>query len=821
MIYPCVECDSTFPNLVALIHHIKYCHPLVETYRCTTSTCLRTYDNLRKFKEHFQNTKNHPICSEHEERHIRSSNSNSINFDCDDESVSIVDKNVPCTSQELKNEEYNPNLLDLKQDVFDIALSFSSKMYSSTSMTRSSVQEVIENVSKLSNNRVMKFLENKVVNTLKLYKAPTDDILKIQSLFDFVSKPFEGLETDYLRLQALEEMGVYVPPKPFVVGSEYKTKKIDGCTELVHGNVHVQHIPMREILQKVLELPGALDATLQNLKYLSTVKEPFINIVQGKIWQDKMKNFGDKTVLPLFLYFDDFEPDNALGSHASDHKLGAVYFSIACFPTECISILENMFLNLLFLSEDKVFGNDIIFLRTIMDLIELEEEGIVVNGQRIYFCLCSILGDNLGIHELLGFVRGFRANYPCRTCKVHRDILQKQTRADDQLLRNSENYQADCTTNNATETGIAEKCVFNKIRSYGDPTQNFHCDIMHDLAGVGQYDMGNILYNLIKEKKFFTLEILNERMCNFDYSLTESGNVLPPISADHLSNKKVKFSASEMITFIRYFALMVGDLVPENNPVWNFFLVFREIVDIMTAPYVNRDTIEYLRVLISEHHEMYISLFECSLTPKHHFMLHYPDLMLLLGPLIYIWSMRWESKHRSSKQGAHIVNSRINLAHTLAVRHQLQQCDRFLTSKPFLTPPTCGPSQQSVNYLEKYREFSEILPYNVKNRQSLVVPWALIKGTKYEPNMVIVLGYTNELPYFGIIKYIVTCDTNIYFIFSVLKTIGFCRHYYAYEVEDANDWKCRLFEELMISHPLKLIILPKSGVKMISTRFKL
>ena len=69
---------------------------------------------------------------------------------------------------------------------------------------------------------------------------------------------------------------------------------------------------------------------------------------------------------------------------------------------------------------------------------------------------------------------------------------------------------------------------------------------------------------------------------------------------------------------------MVGDYIPEDEAVWCFFLVFREIVEILTAPYVNRNMVEYLRTIISEHHEMYISLFGCNLKSKYHYMLHYP-----------------------------------------------------------------------------------------------------------------------------------------------------------------------------------------------------
>jgi len=41
-------------------------------------------------------------------------------------------------------------------------------------------------------------------------------------------------------------------------------------------------------------------------------------------------------------------------------------------------------------------------------------------------------------------------------------------------------------------------------------------------------------------------------------------------------------SAREMMTFIHYFSLMIGDLVPEDDNVWLFFLNFIDIVDKIT-----------------------------------------------------------------------------------------------------------------------------------------------------------------------------------------------------------------------------------------------
>lgn len=130
-------------------------------------------------------------------------------------------------------------------------------------------------------------------------------------------------------------------------------------------------------------------------------------------------NYKNKFVLPLFLYFDDFELNNPLGSHAGVHKVGVLYYNIACLPPEVYSLVENIFMAAIFYSSDRVqFKNSRLFNKIINEINVLQEEGLVIeteNGpERIYFALGLILGDNLGLNSVLGFVESFNANYYCR-----------------------------------------------------------------------------------------------------------------------------------------------------------------------------------------------------------------------------------------------------------------------------------------------------------------------------------------------------------------------------------------------------------------------
>ena len=67
--------------------------------------------------------------------------------------------------------------------------------------------------------------------------------------------------------------------------------------------------------------------------------------------------------------------------------------------------------------------------------------------------------------------------------------------------------------------------------------------------------------------------------------------------------------------------LLVGDLVPEDDPHWlNFFLLL-SIIDIIMAPKATKALAAYLRELILQHHTAFKELYpERPITPKMHYI---------------------------------------------------------------------------------------------------------------------------------------------------------------------------------------------------------
>lgn len=142
----------------------------------------------------------------------------------------------------------------------------------------------------------------------------------------------------------------------------------------------------------------------------------------------------------------------------------------------------------------------------------------------IYFKLGLILGDNLGLHSLFGFIEGFTGNYACRFCKM--DTVQRSyaTLEGQFFLCTVTNYENDSEIANPSLTGMKERCCFNGVCKY-HVMLNLCCNIMHDMLGkICKSDMTSIMLYFI-ENKFFTYDDLINRMKNHNYGIIDSDHL--------------------------------------------------------------------------------------------------------------------------------------------------------------------------------------------------------------------------------------------------------------------------------------------------------
>ena len=81
-------------------------------------------------------------------------------------------------------------------------------------------------------------------------------------------------------------------------------------------NVEGQFISVKKVLQVFFTLPGFLDILLKHMQYLFNEIDPqyMCNIVHGKLWRKVKEQFGEKIVIPLIVYFDEYETNMVICS---------------------------------------------------------------------------------------------------------------------------------------------------------------------------------------------------------------------------------------------------------------------------------------------------------------------------------------------------------------------------------------------------------------------------------------------------------------------------------------------------------------------------
>lgn len=470
--------------------------------------------------------------------------------------------------------------------------------------------------------------------------------------------------------------------------------------------------------------------------------------------EKKIKSYPGKIVLPGIIYFEDYETNNPLGSHKGISKCGVIYFSVPVLPPEIQSKIENIFLFALFNTTYRsLVTNKISFAKVIEEIQFLERHGIpvTINNEtvQVYFVLALILGDNLGLRQILGFVESFNANFFCRFC-----LTKKQNRFTtfnelNCVLRTAKNYDQ-LLSQGVSTSGVNEKCVFNEIDSF-DVNENLIVDPQHDLLeGILRYDLALILYYLIYIIKRFTLTKLNLRLSVCNYGSDNNINKPQPIKENHIKNGYLIMSSAEMLNFVRCLPLIVGPFVLIDDIHWKLLINLRRIVEIVFCKVVHKTTYKLLDVEITEYLTLLSSKYPKHLKPKHHILIHYPRVMKSVGPLVNLTCMRFESKHRDGKITSRSAICRKNVCSTIAIKIQLMLNYRFLTHGSNFSSFETGPTKLfKFCELNNVQEFLHLLPQNDFQSKEIMSSLNRIEylGHKIQKNCIITI-FAEEGPQF-------------------------------------------------------------------------
>ena len=793
----CYLCDSHFDCKRSLFDHIKQIHRSARNYMCFFENCNRSYTKIDSFIAH--------VTRKHTVPELKKSNNDSqkSNLYMIDQPLINDQDQYLATDNDCDNEcdgydgyydgwedfdHYSqPNIDHLGDDYLDsLAIQYVAYINKNQNLNRRTVQNIINSTQNIS-EKIANYIAKEMDVSSFEEKEKTKLLLILNRCANFL-KSFNSEQKCLTRFKALK---TYVEPKSIVIGQRMEFKKHAIFQSIHHVPVTIQHIPLGKVLKLFFELPNVFNETMSYLNKLNKNTEIISNFVQGNYWKTRSIEFNGKVVVPIIFYSDDYENNNALGSHKGVAKTGAGYINIPCLPVSYQSKLENIFVYLLFNTIDRtVFGNEIVFSHMLDELINLQKVGISLDLPEgltnVFFELVLTTGDNLGQHSLLGFTESFNATIFCDKCLTKKNDICNVLSEKNCELRDEVNYKNLLASGNPKQSGIKHECVFHKLNNF-HVTRNIAVDAMHDiLEGVARYDMARILYHLIYEKKMFSLDDLNFRLRAFDYGFKNSVNKPQPICESHIKNGYIVMSSSEMMCFLNNFSLIVGHYVPESNDYWKLYLILRNIVTIVWSADVHKDLHIYLGVIIEEYLTLLLTLVPNGMKPKHHFLIHYPRCMYQFGPLCKICCLRNEAKHKVGKDVSKSTTSRININRTVAIKHQMMLNYRFINQNSTSSAIVCGKriTLPNISFITDYQKFNSLNLKQVKNITT--VKWIEMNGNRILINAILVL-FSEEGPKFYIVSEIILEENTFVILTRQFLDCYFDPHFVAYKIFDSND----------------------------------
>ena len=507
----------------------------------------------------------------------------------------------------------------------------------------------------------------------------------------------------------------------------------------------------------------------------------------------------------LHLYLDEFEVCNPIGAQRNKHKVLAVYYFVGNMDKLYWS--QSKFIHLCLLVRYKFLKDcdpyyHSLFLPLIDELDVLASDGIdvLVDGVSHNFraAVATVSGDNLSAHALAGFQRHFHAGRICRYCMANHDEIGSSFSESNFTLRvqSVHAYHLEALESNVANGpvyGVLHKCPLLAL-PYFDVTTAFAPDLMHDLLeGV----IPNLIHKLINhfvKAGTVTVDDINFRLTKGKDSSRDQPN---KITQKTVSNSgSITGSAAQKWRFFLILPRIIGVSIQEGDATWEIYLLLRQVCDIVFAHVVQGSCLTYLNDLVIRFLSHWAAVFGANtLTPKHHFMIHYSRLIGLYGPLRHLWCMRFEGKHSYFKSVISSVGNYINVSSTMANRHQMRQCWEFSGNDVLGCEPQAVTQSRQILMSDLPVELVEAIDSRLgcissSDEVLTVVNELQINHTIYVSGKCMVLDVVEEeqIPLFLKIVYITRFRDTWLLCGRLCFSQRFNRHLHAFEVMTDKDW---------------------------------
>ena len=221
----------------------------------------------------------------------------------------------------------------LRRGILKMTLS----LYNNPHIPRDAIQDIISMIENFISDIPSSYIPSLQQEIAKEFVDSNNrDILnKVKIVLEENKYPIKQFSTEHIRFKMYEKYSSFTQPELHKIADDF---------EFIN-NVIYKTIPVyaTKVLGNILNIPGLFQEVIHYVRSLKSEKVVISNIMQGRLWQRKYAHLEEST-LPVFIYYDDFDPGNTMGSHAGEQELGGLYLSLPFLRTST-GVKENSIFN--------------------------------------------------------------------------------------------------------------------------------------------------------------------------------------------------------------------------------------------------------------------------------------------------------------------------------------------------------------------------------------------------------------------------------------------------------------------------------------------
>lgn len=791
MKFKCYICPEKFDVLSLIVSHLKIIHMVKENVheiKCVVNTsCNKKYASFKSLRTHVN------ACVKNIETNIREIDC----LNCEQEEISHE-----INSHENIDNEINPEFVVPSVESFENAPSVSSFGFETEERNIDEFFDafITEIITLRLNYKNTDAVFNLCEKLLKFcVEVETTNAESVQ----YMSTKLHSMNTKKKREKYFNNNEQFNRPESKAIGlhSEMKKDRATGLFLPKQIQSKFQYVPICKTLislfdqAKFKQLYMDFNSAMAPETSQKHVCEPgrYRDFCCGKTFKENSLFKSHPNSIQIQLYIDGFEICDPLKPRANVHSQVGVYFAIRNLPQELAFDQQNIHLVAMCYANDlktKYTDYNNIWNEVVRDISYLEKSGIVVDSKTTlkgitenilsafqtlnkwnYLVstgtLINTTFDNKEGNGSFGFVESFRANYSCRICLMSRDECQQATKEDLSKYRNRENYAEalriikNSTHVDYTETrGIKYECSLNKL-GYFHILDNYNVDLMHDIyEGIVRFFLQRLI-ELCVDSKVFTFDLISAYVENFYYGKLNQHNIPSTL----LDKKNVGQNSSQIRCLMLHLPYIFLDF--KNHPfvqkIWSGVTSLLTIIRIVHSADLFECDLKKLENAISEHLTFVKTVFQTTLLPKHHNLLHYASVTRLVGPVVHMSTMRYEAKHKAFTDQIKLTNNFMNIGQYISLRNQQLSA----LTKKYGNIVRIG-KLNSIDLLKSH-SYDHIASQYFKNLTDVkITGWAKVNSNFYSKELFLVhessLYEIQEIFYF---------KSSIFFLCTQFKTIKF------------------------------------------------